>query len=89
MREANNSRFDALVEQIIALNESISRDESLGEGFRIGHSYFCNDEIDEITDEWLRAVVKYELLPLLSEYWFDEKSKIEQWTKRLCDVLND
>ncbi|MDD2211713.1 MAG: AAA family ATPase [Clostridia bacterium] len=90
MREANNSKFDALVEQIKALNEFISRDESLGEGFRIGHSYFCtNDEMDEITDEWLRAVVKYELLPLLSEYWFDEKSKIEQWTKRLCNMLND
>lgn len=89
MREANNPKFDALVEQIKVLNEFISRDESLGEGFRIGHSYFCNDEIDEITDEWLRAVVKYELLPLLSEYWFDEKSKTEQWTKRLCNVLND
>ena len=87
MREANNPKLEALVEQVIALNEFISKDESLGEGFRIGHSYFCTDE--EITDDWLRGVVKYELLPLLHEYWFDEKSKVEQWSKRLWDVVND
>jgi len=87
MLKANNPKFNALVEQIKALNEFISKDESLGSGFRIGHSYLCTNE--EITDEWLEAVIKYELLPLLSEYWFDEQSKIEQWTKRLCDALND
>jgi 5-methylcytosine-specific restriction protein B len=37
------------VEQVKALNEFIGNDESLGEGFKIGHSYFCTDE--EITDE--------------------------------------
>ncbi|MDI3312380.1 MAG: AAA family ATPase, partial [Thermoanaerobacterium sp.] len=85
--EANNSKFNALIEQVKALNDFISEDESLGDGFRIGHSYFCTDE--EITNEWMEYVVKYELLPLLNEYWFDDKSKIEQWTKRLCDALND
>jgi len=85
--EANNPKFDALIEEIKALNEFISKDESLGSGFRIGHSYFCSD--GEVTEEWLEAVIKYELLPLLSEYWFDEPEYIEQWTKRLCDVLSD
>lgn len=85
--KANNPKFNALIEQVEALNDFISKDESLGDGFKIGHSYFCADR--EITDEWLEGVVKYELLPLLNEYWFDDRVKIEQWAKRLCDALND
>ncbi|MDQ0230935.1 AAA family ATPase [Metabacillus malikii] len=87
MSEANNLKFYALVNQVEALNEAISKDESLGDGFRIGHSYLCADE--EITDEWLSSVVEYELLPLLDEYWFDEPSKIEHWTNKLRGALND
>ena len=80
-------KFSALVEQIKALNDFISKDEALGDGFRIGHSYLCTKE--DITDEWLSSVVKFELLPLLNEYWFDEQPKIEQWTKKLCGALDD
>jgi 5-methylcytosine-specific restriction protein B len=87
MQQANNPKLNALVEEIKALNIFISKDESLGNGFRIGHSYLCTNE--EITDEWLEAVINYELLPLLNEYWFDEPSKIEQWAKRLCECLNN
>lgn len=85
--EANHAKFNALVEQVKALNEFIGNDESLGDGFKIGHSYFCTDE--EVTDEWLMTVLKYELLPLLNEYWFDEKSKIEQWSRKLSGALDD
>ncbi|HOI27909.1 MAG TPA: restriction endonuclease, partial [Paludibacteraceae bacterium] len=85
IQQANNPKFNALVEQIKSLNEFISNDESLGSGFRIGHSYLCAN--GEVTDEWLKVVVEYELLPLLDEYWFDEPSKIEQWRKRLKEAL--
>ncbi|WP_028309561.1 AAA family ATPase [Desulfitibacter alkalitolerans] len=87
MLEANNQKYNALIEQIQALNEYISKDEALGHGFRIGHSYLCTNK--EINDGWLNSVIHYEILPLLNEYWFDEKSKIEQWTIRLCGALND
>jgi 5-methylcytosine-specific restriction protein B len=87
MARANNRKFGALIEQVKALNEFISKDESLGTGFRIGHSYLCTDQA--ISEEWLRAVIRYELLPLLHEYWFDEPSKIEHWAKRLCGALDD
>ena len=85
--EADNPFFSALIEQIKALNTFISKDESLGTGFQIGHSYLCPN--GEITDHWLTSIVKFELLPLLNEYWFDEQTKVGQWTKKLCDVLND
>lgn len=87
MQQANNPKLSALVEEIKALNNFISKDESLGSGFRIGHSYLCTNEA--VTDAWLEAVIKYELLPLLNEYWFDEPSKIEQWAKKLRGALDD
>lgn len=76
-----DTKFPKLIEAVKALNEKISKDENLGEGFRIGHSFFCpGDDIgaDEI-NVWLKSVVEFELLPLLNEYWFDEKSKIQNW----------
>ncbi len=85
--KSGNSKLNALVEQVKALNAFISRDESLGNGFRIGHSYLCANA--EISNEWLEAVIQYEILPLLCEYWFDEQEKIEQWSKKLCGVIND
>ena len=81
----NNAKLINLIELVKKLNEEISQDESLGDGFRIGHSYFCTD--DEITDSWLSYVVNFEILPLLREYWFDEKEKLEVWTKKLRGAL--
>jgi len=87
IESSGNDKFARLIECVKELNEVIAKDESLGVGFRIGHSYFCTER--EITDHWLASVVSYEILPLLREYWFDEKAKIESWTKKLCGVLND
>lgn len=87
LAETNHPKLTVLVERINELNSFISKDESLGDGFRIGHSYLCTTET--VTDELILSVVKYELLPLINEYWFDEQSKIEQWTSKLCGVLSD
>lgn len=85
----DNLKLKTLVEIIKELNEHISKDDILGEGFRIGHSYLCFDGDDEVTDNSLRAVIKHEILPLLDEYWFDERSKVEQWAKKLYGAIND
>ena len=78
-----NPRFEALVREVESLNRAIAEDESLGEGFCIGHSYFCNMEADSCTDEALASIVDYELIPMLKEYWFDEPGKVREWTDRL------
>lgn len=39
-----NETFNALIDQIKALNKEIAEDNSLGRGFQIGHSYFCGRE---------------------------------------------
>ena len=78
-----NSRFEALVREVVALNKEIAEDESLGDGFCIGHSYFCNMDADTCTDAALASIVDYELIPMLKEYWFDEPGKVREWTDRL------
>lgn len=84
-----NETFDALIEQIKILNKEITEDKSLGRGFQIGHSYFCGREIDECTDDWMRSVVEFDILPMISEYWFDEPTKLQKWEKNLRGVFDD
>lgn len=81
----NNIKFDRLVEAVERLNREIAEDDSLGEGFRIGHSYFCTNI--NIGDEWLRSVVEFELIPLLKEYWFDEPEKVRDWSHVLREAV--
>jgi len=59
-----------------ALNEIIVKDDkNLGQGFEIGHSYFC--PMHAIRDErgWYNRVIDLEIRPLLMEYWFDDSEK--------------
>ena len=85
MVRLGDSRFNTLIESVKRLNAAIAEDASLGEGFCIGHSYFC--ELQEVTDDILRNIVDYELIPLLKEYWFDEPSKIGTWTDILRSAI--
>ena len=83
----DNDTFNELIERIKELNKDIALDPSLGDGFCIGHSYFCGQE--ECTDEWLKEVIEYDILPTLSEYWFDEPEKVQKWENLLRGVFND
>lgn len=67
------------------MNDIIEDDDSLGRGFRIGHSYFCTER--EIDDTWLNSVVTYEVMPLLDEYWFDEPRKVQEWKRHLYEAI--
>ncbi len=86
-KSLESATFDTLMERVKALNEEIKDDASLGEGFRIGHSYFCHLTKENCTAKQLREIVDYELIPLLKEYWFDEPSKVETWIHDLRSVL--
>lgn len=84
----DNNKFNELVKVMKELNQDIEEDESLGEGFRIGHSYLCNFKVEDV-DEKLKYTVDYELIPLLREYWFDEPEKVERWSEKLRSVNNE
>lgn len=84
-----NETFNTLIDQIKVLNKEIAEDKSLGRGFQIGHSYFCGREEKGVDDEWMRSVVEFDILPMLSEYWFDEPTKLQRWEKKLRGVFDD
>ena len=84
--KSNSKKLFAIINEIVKLNKVITEDVSLGDGFQIGHSYFCNDNTT-IENEWLKSVIEYEIIPLISEYWFDEPEKLNEWTKKLRDIL--
>lgn len=83
--ELESEKFDRLINCVENLNSAIAADESLGEGFCIGHSYFCN--IKDATDKTLSGIVEFELIPLLKEYWFDEPAKVKDWTNNLRSAV--
>ena len=82
----DNEMFDDLIEKVKHLNRDIGNDDSLGSGFQIGHSYFCDRKV--CTEEWMKEVVYYEIIPMLREYWFDDSQKVKSWENQLSGVLN-
>ena len=86
-KSLNSTKFDHLISCVEDLNRSIKDDESLGEGFCIGHSYFCNIDPEELTDQKLTMLVEYEIIPLLKEYWFDEPAKANEWSNKLRGAI--
>ena len=83
----SNDKFDSVIGVMKELNATIKDDETLGEGFRIGHSYFCNLGEEEDVEEKLNYILEYEIIPLLKEYWFDEPTKVEEWSEKLRNSL--
>ena len=79
--------FNKLIACVKQLNSKIAEDISLGEGFCIGHSYFCGLTPETTNAQTLSSIVEYELIPLLKEYWFDEPAKIVDWSDRLRSAV--
>lgn len=88
-KDLNNDKFDKLIECIKRLNLAIKSDEILGAGFCIGHSYFCDldkFEMDELEAVLIR-IVDFEIIPLLSEYWFDDVDMVNEWSNNLRSAI--
>ena len=86
-----SSRLEALVDVVRRLNQRIAEDEALGPGFQIGHSYLClpagSPENPAGTDADVTSVVRYELEPLVREYWFDNPAAMDESIHELESVL--
>lgn len=88
-KDLNNDKFNKLIECIKQLNLAIKSDATLGEGFCIGHSYFCDLDKSE-TYEWedsFSRIVEFELIPLLNEYWFDNVDMVNEWSNNLRSAI--
>ena len=86
-KSLNSKPFDNLISCIKQLNTSIAEDDSLGDGFCIGHSYFCGLTPETISKQSLSSIIEFELIPLLQEYWFDEPVKAGDWADRLRSAI--
>ena len=80
-----DGRINNIVAGIKLLNAEIAKDDSLGDGFCIGHSYFCQDADGNAPD--LDNVINFDIAPMLEEYWFDNADKRNQELTRLQDLL--
>lgn len=68
---------------VTKVNSKIKEDINLGEGFQIGHSYFCTYETNEDENSWWNDILNFELKPLLEEIWFDDSTKVDDALKQL------
>ena len=65
------------------VNSKIIDDINLGEGFQIGHSYFCTFTASEDENKWWNEILSFELKPLIEEIWFDDSAKVAEVLKQL------
>ncbi len=73
---------DRIILRVRRLNEEIAKDTAnLGPGFCLGHSYFCRVQ----NAEDYREVIRFQIEPLLREYWFDQPRKADD---RIQDLLS-
>jgi hypothetical protein len=68
---------------VTKVNGRIKEDINLGEGFQIGHSYFCTYSADEDENKWWNKILSFELKPLFEEIWFDDSAKVAEVLKQL------
>ncbi len=78
-REVQTEIIDTIIKRMTALNDEICAETTnLGPGFMIGHSFFCPEDTEEdLGIDWYRSVIKFEIAPLIREYWFDDTEKAE------------
>lgn len=83
VEEKHDPRLNNLVKALKELNKVIADDDSLGNGFCIGHSYLCN--LEEKYD--LASIVEYDIVPMLREYWFDNDERFNNEARKLRDAI--
>lgn len=86
LQDTGNEKLGALVDTVREINKEIEKDPALGQGFCIGHSYFCMQQ--GVTDEDVHGIARFEIEPLIAEYWFDDQQRVCKLTDKLEGVFN-
>ncbi|WP_338792522.1 AAA family ATPase [Bernardetia sp. MNP-M8] len=83
-KEISETLITHISNSIQKVNQEIAKDINLGEGFQIGHSYFCDYEKKKQEENvWFNQVIQFEIQPLLDEIWFDDSEKVREMMKIL------
>ena len=83
-KNIDKNLINKIIEKFTKLNETIKSDKTLGKGYTIGHSYFCNRK--NLSKEDYEDIINYEIAPTLREYWFDNEDKAEKEIKELLNI---
>lgn len=83
VEEKQDPRLNNLVKALMELNKVIADDDSLGNGFCLGHSYLCN--LEGKYD--LESIVEYDIVPMLREYWFDNDERFNNEARKLRNAI--
>ncbi len=86
-KEIDDQDYNKLVSAVKQVNKMIMDDSSLGGGCVIGHSYLCLKS-EDVNLETLQSIVEYEILPLLKEYWFDNKTNFDAGSTVLRNAVS-
>ena len=84
--DINNELFNKVISTIVEINEEIGKDTNLTSDCMIGHSYFS--DLKSINKEELFTIVKYDILPLLKEYYIDNPSTYTRFESKLKGLFN-
>jgi len=84
-RDMEQVLVDLIIARMSSLNDEICRDNTLGDNFQVGHSYFCPKGINfkGLNRKWYEGIVRTEIIPLLQEYWFDNPDRSKQLAAKL------
>ncbi|PVE52693.1 ATPase [Arthrobacter sp. TPD3018] len=79
--------IDEIAARLGALNDAIAADRTLGEQFRVGHSFVtpfaAPGPADENWRDWFIETVETEIGPLLYEYWYDRPDEAKDHVRKL------
>ncbi len=81
MRSYNCPRLMEAISAMQRLNAAIADDPVLGPGYMVGHSYWFGYKT--FTSSQVEDILKYEICPLLQEYWFDRPEVYSMWEHML------
>jgi hypothetical protein len=79
----SESIADNWIGKIEQLNGQIRADSSLGSSFCIGQSFFCTGQTIDDPKRKFEHIIRFEIAPLLREYWFDDEEKADRITEEL------
>jgi 5-methylcytosine-specific restriction protein B len=85
LRSSNisESLIGHIQKNVRAVNERIKQDPNLGEGFQIGHSFFCGKQDGQEEEVWWDEIVESEIKPLLKEIYFDNDGTVNELLTKL------
>ncbi len=85
--DINNPLFDRVISAINDINEEICNNQNLTADCMIGHSYFS--DLKTITPEELHTIIKYDILPLLKEYYIDNSGTYNRFYNKLEGLFKE